>query len=282
MAVLLVSLSSFDTLIIGFDVSGMDEGSLIDFFIVYRSATEIYGDVVVPESRLVGLSRRLGLSFRRDRDIYTTAKHFRNIIRIVFRKQGRFYVLRQRHWLEMLDLTSRIIDFSPISLRIVKGRNLVDGFVVKLRGVMSVGGLKYVRDLLFQTTLVGLEGDVRQYVGHIRCLWKQCRLFGEEVNFADCLSMRRSLMYPHIKYLIRYLLAKIDSIPIKLRPLSEFIISHADMFFGDENVSLVDQDIIKLSMPGWCIAICLKCLSAECSHIGMLREKKVGSSVARR
>ena len=194
---------------------------LLDFLLAYRVAYETsFPEVLIPESKIVGVCRDLNLQIKRGKDVYKVAKKYRNFVQVVFSKSRRLYRIRDCYWWKLFELTNNMVRFEPFSLRIIRGKHIVGGLVIRLRGVYKVASVKWVSNFLFQTTLMSIkDGYHYEYIGHIRCLWRQCRKIGEELNFSSLRSLRGVFNTPHIKYLVWYLLANADGIPYKLHYL---------------------------------------------------------------
>ncbi|MEX0568252.1 MAG: hypothetical protein Q6363_003715 [Candidatus Njordarchaeota archaeon] len=220
--------------------------NLISFLLAYRIIYETgFSEILIPESKIVGISRDLELGFKCGKDIYKVAKNYKNIIQVVYTQQGRYYKIRQHYWNALFELTKNAVNFEPIKLSIARGKNLVDGMILRLTGVYNVFSLRWLQTFLFQATLIDIENNAhKEYIGHIRCMWKQCKKMGEELNFSSIKSLRKVMTTPHIKYLVVYLIKNANNVSFRLRNLIDAILFFSFEIFGYKNVRQIENKIL--------------------------------------
>lgn len=254
-------------------------------------------------AKVVGAARHLKTSIQREKDVKKIAQAYPNWFRIEKEKGSviRYYTLTQQGIIAMYNMTKNVIHFEPIELLKVRG-NPRTGYIMSLKGIYrDPAGNEDTLAYLFQFDVLLLnekmkkilsvkEESVAKIVGHIRCLWKQCRARGEEVNFSNKESLNQALSQPHIRYFIKYLITNIDD--ILSRPennvLSDLIIAileKAEDIFGKDNVEIIKLmttsiaafsekpiRVYRINVDGEDYFVCRRDLSSTCGHVRLAKK----------
>jgi len=268
---------------------------LLELLQVFRVLYDT-GRYSVTESAIVGTARRLRMNLiKRGKHVKITAQNFPMYFNIKTNPDGiRIYSLRPLGISVMYKSTKDIIKFIPRELIRVKG-NPRTGSILSLRGIYIIGEIKDTLAPLFQTDVMLLDekgreterfNEIHETIGHIRCLWKQCRARGEEVNFTDQESMKRALEWPHLRWIISYLVANPDdaltTTQNAVKKLILAILYNAEKIFGEENVERIkikvaatsggEIEMLKINTIYGEAIICPYHVSTQCTHVRLIKQ----------